>query len=151
VQLDSSFEGDLQEAILDQAAHELIGKQDNLVHEFIQDVHERLREYGARHDYDVDPIIESLGEPQLDRSGNSLTIRVGWGHEAAVYFEFGTSDHTVDGDPVLVFEFDKQEYPYLAEMFPDGTAFLPDTNPSGLPESRAIRDALNNLRRTIQR
>ncbi|WP_135806210.1 hypothetical protein [Halorussus marinus] len=149
--LDSSFEDDLREAVLDEAEHELIGQSDNLVHQFVQDVHDQLRAYGSQYDYNVEPIIESLGEPQVDRSENSLSIRVGWEHEASVYFEFGTSDHTVEGDPLLVFEFDPAEYPYLAEMFPDGTAFLPQTHPSGLPESRAVRDALNELRREMQR
>jgi hypothetical protein len=64
-------------------------------------------------------------------------------------WEFGTSDHTVPGDDLLVFEFDADEYPYLAEMFEDGVAYLPEADVTGLPESRAIRDAMNTLRREV--
>lgn len=143
--LDSGFEADLRDAILDEAERELVGKQGNIVHEFVQDVHDRLRAYGRRHDDDVEHAIESLGQPVVERTANSITVRIGWEATEMVFFEMGTSDHTVDGDPVLVFDFDETEYPHLAEMFPEGTAYLPDVDVSGLPESRAVRDSLNHL------
>lgn len=147
--LDSGFERDLRKALLDEAEHQLVGKQDNLVHQTVQGAHDILRGYAQEFDYDVEPIIDSFVVDDVDRSGGSLTIRWGWTHEASMYFEFGTSAHTVDGDPVLVFEFDKSEYPGLAEMFPDGTAFLPGVNVAGIKETRFARDALNELRRDL--
>lgn len=146
MELGSDFEDELQKAVLENAERELVGRRDNVVHQTIQQGHDILREYGQRHDYDVEPIIESLQTPEVvDRSDDGFTVRWGYDHEAVQYMEFGTSDHVVDGDPVLVFEFDASKYPYLAEMFPDGTAFLPQTEPSGLPESRFQRRALNWL------
>jgi hypothetical protein len=154
--LTSSFEPDLQEAVLDQAEHELIGKQDNLVHQFVQRAHDRLREYGDRYDYNVEPIIESFEIDEIDRSDSRLTIRLGWTHEASVFMELGTSDHTVEGDPVLSFVWSREDAPaWVAQEFePEGDGyrvFLPETEPSGLPESRFVRDALNWLRREVSR
>lgn len=149
--LDSDFEDKLEEAVLDEAEHQLIGKRDNAVFNAVQAAHDILRSYGREFDYNVEPIIDSLVGPEVERSDSSLTIRWGWAHEAAMFFEFGTSDHTVDGDPVLVFEFDADEYPYLAEMFPDGTAFLPEVKVAGIKETRFARDALHALRRDLQR
>ncbi len=77
-------------------------------------------------------------------------------------WEFGTSDHHVDGDPVLSFvwsgpdvpqwvrkEFDQARDP--SGQFRSGwRVFLPDVDVSGLPESRAIRDAFNGLRRLLE-
>lgn len=144
--LDNDFERTLAEASLDVAERKLVGERDNAVYQAIQRVHERLRAYGREFDYNVEPAIESLTQPDVTRSGNTLEISFGWDSEQMLRWEFGTSDHTIDGDPVLVFEFDESEYPYLAEMFPDGTAFLPSVEVSGIEESRVIRDVVNWFR-----
>jgi hypothetical protein len=149
--LDRSFEADLRDALLDDVEHELVGERDNLVFQATQRVRGRLERYAREEDYDVQPILDSFTGVEVQRSDNSITVRWGYDHPAIKYFEFGTSDHTVEGDPVLVFGFDAQEYPYLAEMFPDGTAFLPEVEVAGIEETRAIRDALNWLRREVQR
>lgn len=148
--LDSSFEDKLREAVLDDVEHELVGKRGNLVHQTVQRAHDILRSYGEEFDYDVESVIDSFVIEDVERSRNSIRVRWGWEHEAAMFFEFGTSDHTVDGNPVLVFEFDAEKYPYLAEMFPDGTAFLPKADVAGITETRFARDALNELRRELQ-
>ena len=147
--LESAFERKAEKALLDEAEHELIGKRGNLVHQTVQQAHEILRDYGQEYDYDVEPIIDSFVLDEVDRSGGSITVRWGWEHEASIYMAYGTSDHTVEGDPLLVFEFDAAEYPGLAEMFPGGTAFLPETEVSGLAESRYARAALDWLRREV--
>lgn len=147
--LESGFERKLQEAVLESAEHELVGKQGNLVHQTVQRAHDILRSYGQEFDYDVEPIIDSFVIDDVQRSGDSITVRWGWTHEATIYFEFGTSEHTVEGNPVLVFEFDADEYPGLAEMFPEGTAFLPEADVAGIKETRFARDALNWLRREL--
>ena len=153
--LDASFESDLREAVLDEVEHELIGKPNNLVYQTVQKSHEILRKYGREADYNVEPIIESLGEPEVDRSERSIEIKWGWEHEAAPFFAFGTSDHTVDGNPILSFIWEDAP-PGIHEKFPDTErvdgdprVFLPKTEPSGLPESRFVRDALNWLRREV--
>jgi hypothetical protein len=142
MELEPGFEDKLLESLLDQAEADA----ERLAEYVIGLVHDNLRDYAERHGYDVESTIDSV-EWSVQRSDRSITITVGWENEQMLRWEFGTSDHTVPGDPVLVFEFDGDEYPYLAEMFDEGVAYLPDADVSGLPESRAIRDAMNQLRR----
>ena len=152
--LDSSFEDDLREAVLDDVEHEMIGKPDNIVHQTIQRAHDILREYGSRNDYNIEPIIESM-DYDVERSEGHLRIRIGWAHEAAPYFEFGTSDHEVSGNPLLSFIWEDAPAA-IHDMFPntervdgDPRVFFSDVEVAGLPESRFVRDALNWLRREI--
>jgi len=146
--LDGSFEDAAREALLDDAESTLVGR-DNIVFQATQRVRGRLERYAREEDYDVGPILDSFTGVEVTRTDNSLTVRWGYDHPAVEYFEFGTSDHTIEGDPILVFEFDAAEYPYLNEMFPGGTAYLPEVEVSGIEETRAIRDALNWLRREV--
>jgi hypothetical protein len=146
---EADFDRDVWQNILDDVERQLVGEFDPLVFQAVQEAHDTLRAYGASHDYDVESVIESFAGVEVDRTPSSITVTYGWDHPAAEYFEFGTSNHTVDGDPVLVFEFDAEEYPYLKEMFPEGTAFLPQTEPSGLPEARFARDSQHWLRRAV--
>ena len=160
--LESGFEADLQEAVLDEAEREFIGRRANLVFEFVELVHELLRAYGQRHDYDVESTIDSLGEPQVERTGDRLTIIVGWTSPQMARWEFGTSDHTVDGDPVLSFVWSGPDVPqWVREEFDQARTsggqfrsgwrvFFSSVDVAGLPESRAIRDALNGLRRLLE-
>lgn len=92
--LDSSFEADLQEAVLDGAERELVGRRGNLVSQAIQQSNEVLQTAGRSLDWNVDPIINSLGQVELERSRDSIKATWGWTHEAAPYWEFGTSRHT---------------------------------------------------------
>jgi len=157
--LESGFEDKLQTALLDEAEHELVGKQASLVYEFVELVHTNLRAYAQRHGYDVESTIDSLGTPQVDRSAGKISVHVGWQSEQMSRWEFGTSDHTVKGDPLsFVWENPPQ---WVREEFDQARSgggefasgyrvFLEETEVSGLPESRAIRDALNGLRRVLQ-
>jgi len=139
-----------RQALLDNVESTMVGSRDNLVSQTVQRAHGRLERYAQRaDDYNVEPLIESFDGVDATRDRTSIHAEWSWSHEAFRFMEFGTSDHTVDGDPVLVFEFDAGEYPYLDEMFPDGTAFLPQSDVSGLPESRAVRSSLNWLRREV--
>lgn len=153
--LGSDFEEQLREAVLDDAEQSLIG-EDGLVQQAVEQAHERLRAYGREHEYDIEPIIDSFAGPEVERDDGQLTVRWGWRHEASVYMEFGTSDHTIEGDPVLSFIWGKEDAPdWVAREFePEGDGyrvFLPEVEVSGLPESRYVRDALNWLRREVQR
>ena len=134
---------------LDGAYDALVGARGNLVFQAIDEAHEQLESYGSENDYRVESIIDSFDGVEAERTRDEITASWHWTHRAAEFYEFGTSDHTVDGDPLLVFEFDAEKYPYLDEMFPEGTAFLPQTHPSGLPEARWVRDSLNWLRREV--
>ena len=140
---------EVRDQYLDSVYSTLVGAEDNLVFQTIQQAHDQLESYGREYDYEVASIIDSFEGVEAERSDARITASWSWSHEAASYMEFGTSDHAVDGDPLLVFEFDAAEYPYLDEMFPDGTAFLQSVDVSGLPEARWVRDSLNWLRREV--
>lgn len=160
MKLKSGFEDKLQEAFLDQAEHELVGKQASLVYEFVEFVHTNLRAYAQRHGYDVESTIESLGTPQVDRSNGTISIEVGWESEQMSRWEFGVSPHTIDGNPVLSFVWEdppqwvREEFDQArggGGQFASGwRVFFPSVDHPGIPESRAIRDALNGLRRVMQ-
>lgn len=150
--LENNFERKLREAALDKVEHEVVGKRDNLVHQFVQEAHDRLRAYGERHDYDVEPVIDSLAGPEVTRTERRLEVRIGWDHPAAPYFEFGTSDHTIQGEPVLSFVWEDPPDWVATEFEPEGDGyrvFLPEVEVDGLPKSRFIRDALEWLRREV--
>ena len=160
--LDSSFESDLKAAALDAVEHELTGRQANLVYQFVELVHTNLRSYGRTHGYDVESTIESLGQPEIDRSAGRLTITIGWESEQMARWEFGTSDHVIQPVNADVLSFVWENPPqWVREEFDQARSsggqfrsgyrvFLPETEVSGLPESRAIRDALNGLRRVMR-
>lgn len=140
-----------REALLDSVEARLVGERNNLVFQTIQQAHDQLDAYASTHEYDAAPIKDSLEEVEASRDSRSIHVAWSWGHDAAMFWEFGTSDHTIDGDPVLVFEFDPEEYPHLDEMFPGGTAFLAEVDVAGLPEARWVRDSLTWLRHEVAR
>lgn len=159
--LDSSFESDLKEALLDEVERELTGRQANLVFQFVELVHSNLRSYGNRLGYDVESTIDSLGTPEVDRSGNTVSVTVGWESEQMSRWEFGVSPHTIDGEPILSFVWEnppdwvKEEFDQARSSggeFESGwRVFFPSVDHPGIPESRAIRDALNGLRQVLRR
>lgn len=158
--LEQSFETKLRAALVDDAYQQAIGGRDNFAGQFVRAAHENLREYGARFGYDVEPIISALGQPQVRRRTNGVSVTVGWDHEAAVYMEFGTPRHRVEGRPILSFvwedppmwvreEFDQARVsrgsPAGGQFREGWRVFLPEVEVEGLPEGRWIRDALRFL------
>ncbi|MEF8887335.1 MAG: hypothetical protein V5A30_05965 [Haloarculaceae archaeon] len=158
--LDSSFETDLREAVLDSAEARLVGEQANLIFELVELVHTRLRAYAKRNGYDVESTIDSLGTPEVTRTGDKLTITIGWESEQMMRWEFGVSPHTIDGDPVLSFVWEDPPQ-WVRDEFDQARAgggqfrsgwrvFLPSVEHPGIPESRAIRDALRAFRKVLR-
>lgn len=149
--LEDGFEDKLQSAVLDEVEHQLVGQEAPLLFEAISRAHGVLLTYGVENDYRVEPIIDSM-EWDVDRDETSVSVTMGWTHPAAPYFEFGTSDHTIDGDPVLSFVWEdppawvKQHFDAEGEGW---RVFFGSVEVSGIPESRFVRDALNWLRREI--
>lgn len=160
--IESSFEANLQEAVLNDAGHKLAGKQASLVYQFVELVHTHLRAYGQRHNYDVESTIDSLGTPVVDRSDGKISVTVGWegeGGEQMSRFEFGVPPHTISGDPLAFIwenppEWVKEEFDQARSgggQFRSGyQVFLQKVEHPGIPESRAIRDSLNGLRRVLR-
>lgn len=159
MKLDADFEADLRDAVVDDVEHRMIGASANLAYQFVELVHTRLEAYADRHGYDVESTIESLGTPQVDRSRGGITVTVGWESDQMSRWEFGTSEHTVRGDPLsFVWENPPQ---WVREEFEQARTsggqfrsgwrvFLDRVEVSGLPESRAIRDSLHALRRVLE-
>lgn len=160
MKLEADFEQKAREALLDDVQTTLVGEQANLIYEFVELVHTNLRAYGQRHGYDVESTIDSLGQPEVDRSTNTISVTIGWESEQMGRWEFGVSPHTIDGDPLLSFVWEnppqwvRQEFDQARTgggQFASGwRVFFQSVDHPGIPESRAIRDAMNGLRRVIQ-
>jgi len=136
------------EAAEEEAYRELVGERNNLVFQAIQESHDRLRAAGDANDYDVEPIIESLELVEADESGGE--IRWGWSHPAAEYFEFGTSPHTIDGDPVLSFVWDDPPADIAAQFESEGDGvrvFFSSVDVAGIVETRFVRAGVEYLAR----
>jgi len=158
--LDRDFEADLREAALDEVETKLIGEEANLVFEFVELVHSRLRSYGNRHGYDVESTIDSLGTPQVDRERGRIAVTVGWEADQMARWEFGVSPHRIDGNPILSFiwesppEWVKGEFTQgrstSGEFVSGWRVYFDHVDHPGMPASRAIRDSLEGLRQVIQ-
>lgn len=148
----SDFQEDLDDALVEAAIDHLMADE-GPVEQAIEQSHEILRQYGARNDYSVDSIIESLQEPEVKRISNGFQIRWGWEHEAAPYFEWGASEHTIDGNPVLSFVWEDPPQWVTEEFEPEGDGyrvFFGSVEHPGLPEARFARAVLDHLREELR-
>ena len=139
MQLDGSFEDDLREAVLDdveQKARDEIGPM------FKQTARENFQAYAAENGYDIDHIWKAAEGPIVERDGESVSVRVEWPGLTAL-FEFGVSPHTIEGDPLLHFYYERIDQWITTDSVNWGS------ETGGIPESRAIRDAMNWLRREV--
>lgn len=141
MQLDASFEADLRESVLDGAQEQI---EDELAQEAIDASHDRLQEVAARNDYEVEPVIDTLDGPHVERQGDTIVVYWEWTHEAAIFFDQGTVDHTVEGNPVLAFD-----YP-VADGGPGGTVFSAGHEVSGIEQSRFARAGVEHFRRRLE-
>lgn len=143
--LDSGFEDAAREAVLD-SAEETIRQE--VGPRLKATARENFEQYASTNGYDIDHIWQDAEGPFVDRDGDSVTLRIEW-PELTALFEFGVAPHTIDGNPLLSF---------IWEGPPEGTrpAGAPKhvvtqsvnwgSVTGGIPESRAIRNALNTLR-----
>jgi hypothetical protein len=144
----------ITENLTDEVERQLVGKQNNLISQTIREAQDILREAAAVNEWDVEPVVDSLDLVETDRRGGTLAIRFGFTHPAAEYFEYGTSDHTIRGNPVLSFVWEERHDPpeWVREEFdretsdggrPGWRVYLPEVEVSGLPEVRFMRGALD--------
>jgi len=136
--LDSSFETDLREAVLDSAEARLRAE---LGPRLVGLARDRWEAYASRNDYDISHIWEDA-ELEVTREPDGVTLRVEW-PELTALFEFGVSPHTIEGDPVLRFYYERIGEVVYATSVDWGS------ETGGIPESRAIRDALRQFRREV--
>ena len=136
--LDSGFGGDLREAILDDVEQTV---RDEIGPQLVAIARENWQAYASRNDYDIDFIWDDP-EISVDRDDSSVTLRVEW-PELSALFEFGVSEHTIEGDPLLHFYYERIDQWITTESVEWGS------ETGGINESRAVRDALNDLRRIL--
>lgn len=156
---DVSFNaGDLEQEATRELAEVLTG-QGGLAWQAIQQSHARLRSYSD--DYDVEPVIDSLVVP---RSGpafvagdEAIDLRWEWRHPAAEFFDRGTSDHTIQGEPVLSFIWEgapaavRQMFPHTERVDGDPRVFFTDVEVRGISETRFARYGWEWLRDQLRR
>lgn len=144
--LDADFEEQLAEAMLDGAeeAAEQIG--DDLK----DSVEQNFRAYASRNDYDISHLWEDVEGPTVTRSSRAVTIELIWPDLSAL-FEFGVDPHTIRGSP-LAFAWPG---PPQGTRPPGAPGFVVTDEVNwgsvtgGINESRAIRNALAELRREL--
>lgn len=132
--LANSFEDDLREAILDDVERKA---RDDIGPRLVDIARENWRAYASRHDYDIDHIWEDA-ELFVERDDSSVEIRIEWPGLTAL-FEWGVDPHTIEGNPLLHFYWDEIDQWITTESVNWGS------ETGGIPESRAIRDAIDQL------
>ncbi len=103
---------------------------------------ENWKAYAQRNGYDIDHIWEDASEPIVKRDGDTVSVRIEW-PELTALFEFGVSPHTIEGNPLLHFYWAEKDQWVQTESVDWGS------ETGGINESRAIRDAMNELRRVL--
>jgi len=139
MELDNNFEDDLREALLEdieQTLREEIGPQ------LIEIARENWKAYATRNNYDIDHIWKDVEGPIVERDGDSVTLRIEWPGLTAL-FEWGVSPHTISGNPLLHFYYDRIDQWITTDEVNWGS------ETGGIPESRAIRNAMADIRRLM--
>jgi hypothetical protein len=145
MQLKDSFEDDLQEVVLDvveQTVREDIGPM------LKQTARQNFEAYASRNDYDIDYIWEDAKGPIVDRSDDGVSVRIEWPGLTAL-FEFGVDPHPTEGNPELHFKWENA--PSGAPEWVQTERVNWGSETGGIPESRAVRDAMNWLRAELRR
>lgn len=150
--------GTLRSEIVRQLADDLSG-QDGLAMQAIEKSHARLSEFAD--DYDVQPVIDSLEVP---RSGpafrpdeQSIDLRWEWTHPAADFFNTGTSDHRIDGDPILSFIWSdapagvRAMFPDTERVNGDPRVFFRNVEVTGIKETRFVDRGVEWLQQELAR
>lgn len=156
---DVEFDPGVLEREVVEELHEVLAGRDGLARQSIERSHARLRDYAD--DYDVEPVIESLTIP---RSGpafrpdeGTVGLRWEWTHPAADFFEYGTSDHTIDGNDVLSFIWEDAP-PQVRAMFPntereggDPRVFFQNVEVTGISETQFVEHGTRWLQKELAR
>jgi len=144
MELDSSFEADLREAVFDDIESRLVetGRAERIVRRATRDALESA-------DYDAEGILTALEGPAVRREDDRVTVTWTIDHPGALPLEVGSSDHVVEGDPVLAIPVENLSEEHAADIEGD-TAFYARVEVSGVDATRHTRRALAELRRALQ-
>lgn len=141
--LDADFEDGLREAILDDVEATLREEVGPLLK---RTARQNFEAYARENDYDINHIWTEA-ELVVERDDESAAVRVEW-PELTALFEFGVEPHTITGNPLLHFKWDGG--PPGAPDWVQAEEVNWGSETGGIPESRAIRDALDQLRALLR-
>lgn len=134
--LEAAFDRKAEAALMDAAAEADPGA-------VLADFAERnFREYAREHGYDIEHVWEDA-TIETTRSGDRLRTTIEWPALTAL-FEYGVSPHTIRGNPILHFYWEAKDVWIQTEEVNWGS------ETGGIPEARAIRRAINQLRGEFQ-
>lgn len=152
----SDLPEDAREALLADVRGRLIEQEGNLIFQSVRVAHGTLRSYGQRHDYNVESVTETVEILETSTTGRSVSVRWGWTHDAAQYFQWGVSPHTIDGDPILSFIWEDAPRE-VREMFAntervggDPRVFFRSVDHPGIPAARFVQAGINWLRDELE-
>ncbi|RLM81292.1 hypothetical protein DVK05_09860 [Halorubrum sp. Atlit-8R] len=146
--LKRSFKDELREATLDDIEETV---RDEIGPQLMEAARENWKAYASQNDYDIDHIWEDAEGPHIGRDGDSITIRIEWPGLTAL-FEWGVDPHTIEGNPILSFYW---KSPPEGTRPPGAPAHVETDSVNwgsvtgGIDESRAIRDAMSDLRQVM--
>ena len=140
MELESGFETKLREALLADVERQLRDEYGPLLK---RTARENFEAYATRNDYDIDFIWEEAKGPTITRRRNAVVLQIEW-PELTALFEFGVDPHTIEGNPLLHFYWEAKDQWIKTESVDWGS------ETGGIDESRAIRDAMNELRRLLR-
>lgn len=139
MELGSDFEDDLREAVLDDIERRL---REEIGPQLEEIARENWKAYASQNGYDIDHIWEDAEGPHIERDEDSISLRLEWPGLTAL-FEFGVSPHTIEGNPLLHFYYDRIDQWITTDEVNWGSVT------GGIPESRAIRNAMADIRRLM--
>ncbi|ELZ84457.1 hypothetical protein C453_12961 [Haloferax elongans ATCC BAA-1513] len=139
MELESDFEALAEQALLANVATTLRDEHGPLLKDAIED---NFKAYAAANDYDISFIWEAAEDPVVKRSQQSVQLRIEWPGLTAL-FELGVEPHTITGDLHFYWE--------AKDMWIQTDSVNWGSETGGIPESRAIRNGIEDLRQEIQR
>jgi len=146
VTLDADFEDQLADALLDDAEEQAEG-----IGQDLKDTAEQnFSEYAGRNDYSISHIWSGATGPEVERDPNAVRVSVQWPELTALY-EHGVAPHTIRGSP-LAFAWPAPPggtRPQGAPSFVVADEVNWGSVTGGIPEARAIRNALAEIRREL--
>ncbi len=149
----ADFEDDAREALLDKAEEALYAGPDNIMFQLLRAANRNWDDYAGRNDYDIGDIPASGRVTETARGPRSVSATLEWEHELTALFEFGVSPHKIEGNPLLSFAWPSPPEgtrPQGAPGYVETESVNWGSVTGGIPESRAIRGALNRLRFEMQ-
>jgi hypothetical protein len=156
--LDSSFEDDLQEALLDDVHAKASGIEGMMM--LIAETN--WRSYAESNGYDIDHVWRDA-ESEVEREADAVRISAEWPFSAQ--FEHGVDPHTIEATnaDVLAFPWPEMkgvEFGNTGQTFDEVFAetwpvvFFPEVDwgseTGGIPAARAVRNMLRELRGELQ-